>query len=79
MVISVPVTTMGSKSLSEVLPKVYSALDQDSGEGYDLRTVVPANVTVVPCLSLVKRMVELAGAEMFSRTMFVQDATTEVI
>lgn len=32
-----------------------------------------------PCFSFVNRIVELAGAEMFSRTILVQDATAEVI
>jgi hypothetical protein len=40
---------------------------------------LPANVTVDPVLSLVKRIVELAGAEILSRRMLVHDATAEVI
>ena len=44
-----------------------------------LHTVVPAKVTVEPVLSFERSIVELAGAEMLSRTMFVHDATTEVI
>lgn len=42
-------------------------------------TVLPANVTVDPVLSLVKRIVELAGADIFSKTMFVHAAMTDVI
>jgi hypothetical protein len=63
IVISVPEISMGLKPLFEVLPNV----------------VLPANVTVEPCLSFVRRIVELAGAEMLSRTMLVQDATADVI
>ncbi len=63
IVISVPSISMGLKSLFDVLPKV----------------VFPAKVTVVPCLSFVRRIVDEAGAEMLSRTMLVQDATADVI
>jgi len=63
MVMSVPATSMGLKLLSEVVPKV----------------VFPAKVTVEPVFSFVKRMVELAGAEMPERTMLVHEATAEVI
>ena len=63
MVISVPAISMGLKSEFSVVPKV----------------VFPAKVTVDPVLSLVRRIVELAGAEMFSRTMLVHAATTDVI
>jgi hypothetical protein len=42
-------------------------------------TVFPAKVTVEPVLSFVKRMVELAGAEIPLKRMLVQDATAVVI
>jgi hypothetical protein len=35
---------------------------------------MPSNVTVVPLIRLVSRIVELAGAEMLSRIMLVQDS-----
>jgi len=63
MVISVPPISMGLKSEFFVVPKV----------------VVPANVTVDPALSPVRSIVELAGAEILSRTMSVQEATADVI
>lgn len=40
---------------------------------------MPANVTVDPALKPVRSIVELAGAEMLSKTMSVQDATADVI
>lgn len=42
-------------------------------------TVVPSNVTVVPLIRLVSRIVELAGAEMLSRIILVHEATADVI
>jgi len=44
-----------------------------------LLTVVPEKVTVEPVWRVLRSMVELAGAEMLSKTMFVHDLTTEVI
>jgi hypothetical protein len=41
------------------------------------RTVVPANVTVVPALSLLKFKVSLPGTVMSLRTMFVQLAVAD--
>jgi hypothetical protein len=46
---------------------------------YRLLTVFPAKVTVEPVLSFVRRMVELAGAEIPLKRMLVQDATAVVI
>jgi hypothetical protein len=40
---------------------------------------VPANVTVDPALSPVRASVELAGTEILSKTMSVQEATADVI
>jgi len=39
--------------------------------------VVPANVTVAPVCRDLREMVELAGAEMLSKRIFVQDFTAD--
>jgi hypothetical protein len=39
--------------------------------------VVPANVTVAPVCRDLSEMVELAGAEMLSKRIFVQDFTAD--
>lgn len=39
--------------------------------------MVPANVTVAPVCSDLSEMVELAGAEMWSKSIFVQDFTAD--
>jgi hypothetical protein len=39
--------------------------------------VVPAKVTVAPVCSDLSEMVELAGAEMLSKRIFVQDFTAD--
>jgi hypothetical protein len=79
MVMSVPPITIGSKPLSEVLPKDW--LYQFPHKILDpvLLTVVPEKVTVEPVWRALRSMVELAGAEMLSRTIFLHDLTTEVI
>jgi hypothetical protein len=79
MVMSVPPITIGSKLSLEVVPKdwLYQFLHKILDPV--LLTVVPEKVTVEPVWRAMRSMVELAGAEMLSRTMLVHDLTTEVI
>jgi hypothetical protein len=50
-----------------------------SDDLFRIHTVLPAKVTLAPVFKPVKRIVELAGAEMLDKTMLVHDATAEVI
>jgi hypothetical protein len=83
IVISVPAISMGLKSAFFVVPNVYQICFQrtilQNPKREWLLTVVPAKVTVDPALKPVRSIVELAGAEILSRTISVQEATADVI
>jgi hypothetical protein len=79
MVTSVPPITIGSKSSLEVVPNVCDIVLSLHllNLGIGRHTVVPAKVTVAQVCSDLSEMVELAGAEMLSKRIFVQDFTAD--